>query len=126
MIPSISQELQGRAQRATKALAEARTQISDSFNQDYVVGSSAIETLISAQHSVHHWTLVARIVGGSEDEATTVQRLGEWVSHTMERLVGGGRGSSTSLVQNAITLSEEEELRRVLQSVRGCLTHLSA
>lgn len=124
MISNAIQMLQAQAQRATQTLTEARTQITDSFTQDYVVGAHAMEKLISAQHSVHYWAQITRIIERAENEASVAQGLREWASRTADRLLEGGRSSSTSLVSNAITLSEEDEQKRVLQLVRQFVSYI--
>jgi len=117
MISTAIEALQHYVDSATKNLEQARTQIKDQFEKDYVVGSHAMEKLISAQHSVHYWAQIARIIERGEDEASVVQGLREWATRTADRLLECGRSSSTSLVSNAIILSEEDEQKRVLRDV---------
>jgi hypothetical protein len=124
MISNALQMLQSQAQRATQTLTEARTQITDSFSQDYVIGAHQMEKLISAQHSVHYWTQITRIMERAENEAGSVQGLREWATRTADRLLEGGRGMSTSMISNAITLSEEDEQKRVLQQVLQFVSYI--
>lgn len=124
MSPDTTQALKVQAQGATQALTTARATITDAFAQDYVVGSSAMEALISAQHSVHYWAQVTRIVARAESVAGVAEALSEWVTHTTDKLLESGRSSSTSLVRNAITLSEEDELKRVLHHIRGYVSYI--
>lgn len=126
MISHALDSLKYGAERATTTLTEARTQITDSFTKDYVVGAHQMEKLIAAQHSVHYWTQVTRIMERGEDEASVTQGLSEWATRMADRLLEGGRSSSTSLVSNAITLSEEDEQKRVLQQVRQALTYITS
>lgn len=124
MISNAVQMLESQAQRATQTLTEVRTQITDSFAQDYVISSHTMEKLISAQHSVHHWAQITRIIKRAENEASVVQGLREWATRTADRLLEGGRGMSTSLVSNAITLSEEDEQKHTLQQVRQFISYV--
>jgi len=124
MISTAIEALQHYVSRSTQTLNEARTQITDQFSKDYVVGAHAMEKLISAQHSVHYWAQVARIIERGENEAEVVQGLREWATRTSDRLLECGRSSSTSLVSNAITLSEEDEQKRVLRDVQQFIMYV--
>jgi len=124
MISNAIQMLEGFATQATDSLTEIRTQITDSFSKDYVIIASTTERLISVQHSVQHWTKISRLLERAEGEQAQVAGLREWAHTTSERLLECGRSSSTSHVANASTLSDEEELKRVLQTVKQALSHI--
>jgi hypothetical protein len=124
MIQNAIQMLQGQAAGSTQALVKIRTEITDSFSKDYVVGTMTMERLISVQHSVHQWAKITRILERAEGEQAQVAGLREWAHATAERMLECGRSSSTSHVANASTLSEEEETKRVLQMVRQALIHI--
>lgn len=109
---------------STQRLAEAREQISKQFASDYVVGSHAMEKLISAQLNVQYWSQVERVLAKSEKEEDKVAGLREWARTTAERILEGGRSRSTSLVATAMIDSEEEEQKAVLARVRQFLNHI--
>lgn len=117
-----TQALRNQAGSATQALAQVRANITDSFTNDYVVGASSMEKLIAAQHSVHYWAQIIRIIERAGSAAGVVQGLREWATHTTDTLLECGRSSSTSMISNVITLSQEDELKLVLQHVRGYLS----
>jgi hypothetical protein len=124
MIKNAIQMLQGFATQADQGLVKIRTEIKDSFDKGYVVGTMTMERLISVQHSVNHWAKITRILERAEGEQAQVAGLREWTATTSERLLEGGRSSSTSLVANASTLSDEEEEKRVLHMVKQALSHI--
>lgn len=126
MISTAIEALQHYVRRATQDLDEARTQITDSFDKDYVVGVHAMEKLISAQHSIYYWAQVSRVIERGENESQVIEGLREWAGKMTDRLLEGGRSSSTSLVSNAITLSAEDEQKRVLRDVKQFITYVDS
>ncbi len=126
MISNALQMLQGMAARSTEALLKIRTEITDSFDKDYVVGTMTMERLISVQNSVQQWAKITRIIERGDTEQEQVAGLREWAATTTERMLECGRSSSTSHVANAHSLNEEEETKRVLQMVKQALSHIDS
>lgn len=126
MISNALQMVQGMAARSTEALLKIRTEITDSFDKDYVVGTMTMERLISVQNSVQQWAKITRIIERGDTEQEQVAGLREWAATTTERMLECGRSSSTSHVANAHSLNEEEETKRVLQMVKQALSHIDS
>lgn len=123
MIKIALQMLAQQADRSVEELAKIRTQITDSFSKDYVVGSSTMESLIRAQKSVYHWAKVKNILARYTTEQEQVAGLEEWMAHSTEQLLECGRSRSTSLVASAEYEAEEDELKQVLRQVKQFVSH---
>lgn len=123
MISNALQMLQGQITRSTEALLKIRTEITQAFDQDYTVTTSTMERLISVQNSVRIWAQVERVIKRGDTEQEQVAGLRKWATETSERLLECGRSSSTSHVANAHALNEEDETKRVLQTVKQMLSY---
>lgn len=123
MITNAIQNLSAQATRATQDLSKIRTEITRQFDNDYVVGTMTMERLIQAQHSVGAWAKIVRALSAGQSVEQQVQALRGWVASTSERLLDTGRSSSTSLVANASTLSEEEAEKEVLRAVKQVISY---
>jgi aspartokinase len=124
MITNYLEVLTSQASNATQELAMARTQISTYIEEDYRVGSSSIERLISAQYSAKYWGQVLKIINNNQGNEQQVQGLREWAERRVDELLSSGRSRSTSLIANAMSESEEDEMKRVLQRVRNLIEYV--
>ena len=123
MIQHAIQHLSSQATYATQDLAKIRAEITDQFDNNCIVTAMTMESLIKAQHAHRTWAKIMLVLSRVEGVDAQVEALRTWVADTSERLLDGGRGSSTSLVANASALSGEDVEKEVLRAVRQVVSH---
>lgn len=118
MINRALEMLKDQADNSAQELAKIRTQITESFSQNYVITPSTMENLIKVQKSVAHWARVKNIISRHSTPEEQVAGLEEWIQRSSEQLLECGRSRSTSLIASAEYEAEEDELKQVLRQVK--------